>query len=176
MNCKEAGEKTQELLDGELSGPQRGDLLRHFEKCESCGAAARVLGALAMELKAAPAQGPGPGFKAALMAKIAAEEPEPARLSDLIVSSALLLAPAAVPCVFQLVLASGGGLAASLRAEEFFSQVLRSPALDVLKASAAWSGGLSDPHGQLTVFAAAFVLLILVCQVKPGGHSPRRTL
>ena len=167
MNCEQAGQKMQELLDGEIPGPLKAALLAHCDQCESCHSDYRALLLLTTELRQLPSQEPGPDFRSALMSKLEHETVKPLKVSDLLLASTLLMAPVLAVFVSQLlVTGSSGPLMVSGR-DMLSSLIADFPVIDSLELSFSASYGYYTLRAQAMIFALALIALAFICQAKP---------
>jgi hypothetical protein len=80
VTCNEARELLPDLALGVLAGDQRAQVLDHLGACTSCEAETSELSATADELlKLTPKVDPPAGFESAVLARLAAPSPQPAR-------------------------------------------------------------------------------------------------
>src|SRR5215471_15518865 len=78
MNCRETQERLLESFDGLLSPLEKSQLEGHIAKCPECAGFAAEQGRLDLRLRETiTASQLGPGFRAALRARIAREQREP---------------------------------------------------------------------------------------------------
>lgn len=87
MNCTEAREQLDDLIDGYLDQAETARLSAHVAGCEGCGVQAQRLRELRRGLREMPAPDPRPGFiDAALAAASAAAGREPAAAREVVVN------------------------------------------------------------------------------------------
>ena len=112
MDCRETQERLLESFEGLLSPLEKSQLEGHIAKCPECARFAAEQSRLDVRLhETITAPQLGPGFRAALRARIAREQPEPwpdwlpdvAHLagSGLAIASCALLLPLPVPVVLE---------------------------------------------------------------------------
>jgi len=178
MNCEQTGQKMQELIDGEIAGPLREEILLHCKECENCRLSYRTFGMLADELKQLSMPKPGSGFKVALISKIAMETAKPVKVSDFLAASALLMAPVLAAFGFQVVAMGNLGPSRLFQIDFISDLVLSIPMMENLKLLLSVADGYGAQHA-LTVFALCIVTLLFICQVKlqkPTQQILRRQL
>lgn len=173
MDCEQAKNEMQELLDGEISTARRDELFLHCDKCEPCRTDHRALRMLADELRRSPMPRPGTTLKAAVLSKIALDAGRPARVSHLLAAAGLLLAPELVSFVFGLFTKGSFTSIVSFRKEEISALISSVPILDNFRLSLPVT---YSQHTHLAFFLTAVMLLMLACQIKPHDHLPRRQL
>jgi len=167
MNCEQAGQKMQELLEGEVPGRQREAILAHCEQCENCRSNYRKLLLLTAELKRWPLQKPGPAFNSTLMLKLEHETIKPVKMADLVLASAILMVPALAAFVLQLVTVGSFGLMILPGVDTISSLMPSLPVIDGLKLFMSVSYGYYTLRTQIMVFAIAIIALGLIGQAKP---------
>jgi hypothetical protein len=80
LTCEDARELLPDLALGVLSGEQRAEVLDHLGTCTACEAETSELAATADELlRLTPRVDPPAGFESAVLARLAAPPPQPAR-------------------------------------------------------------------------------------------------
>ncbi|MFW5909652.1 MAG: anti-sigma factor family protein, partial [Thiohalospira sp.] len=62
MNCQDVQQELDELLDGTLPEPRRGEVRDHLEACEACRREYAGIQRLRAALQAQPAPAPRAGF------------------------------------------------------------------------------------------------------------------